>query len=99
MKQSYRVRVPPELASVIVSLAPERKRRLRMALRYIEKYPLAGKQLQRELAGYCSYKAKPYRIVYRLEGKVVRVYAIGHRREVYEVLAQRLTASASARRA
>ena len=95
MKKAYRVRVPPELASVIVSLAPERKRRLRMALRYIEKQPLAGKQLQHELAGYYSYKAKPYRIVYRVEEHVVRVYAIGHRREVYEVLAERLTSKSS----
>ncbi len=90
MKKRWVVRIPPDLASLIASLPPERKRRLRATLRYIEKDPMAGKPLQRELAEYRSYRAKPYRVVYRLEGNVVRVYAIGHRREVYEVLARRV---------
>ena len=49
--------------------------------------PLLG-----DLAGLWRIKVKRFRIVYELDrrARVIRIFAIGHRREVYEEIADRL---------
>jgi len=49
----------------------------------------AGEPLQRELEGLVKYRVKRYRIVYALDRKrkIIRILAVGHRRAVYEELA------------
>jgi mRNA-degrading endonuclease RelE of RelBE toxin-antitoxin system len=54
--------------------------------------PLAGKALERELIGYRSYAIPPHRIIYRVDssGRTVRVFLVEHRKDVYEILVQKL---------
>jgi hypothetical protein len=51
-----------------------------------------GDLLIAELSGLWSFKVRRFRIIYELHRKarVLRVFAIGHRRGVYEQLAERL---------
>jgi mRNA interferase RelE/StbE len=46
--------------------------------------------LLRELAGLWKYKLRRFRIVYEIDRKkrLIKIFAIGHRREVYEELAE-----------
>jgi mRNA-degrading endonuclease RelE of RelBE toxin-antitoxin system len=47
--------------------------------------PNSGKALMGEYDGFFSYRAWPYRIIYRFSHDVgVRVYAIEHRQGVYK---------------
>ncbi|MBI5156302.1 type II toxin-antitoxin system RelE/ParE family toxin [Candidatus Peregrinibacteria bacterium] len=43
-----------------------------------------GKPLRKSLHGFRSLRVGDYRVIYRIEGKVVRVYAIGHRSVIYK---------------
>ena len=47
-----------------------------------------GTELTGELDGYCSYRIRRYRIIYRVneEESCVEVYHVGHRRDVYQTL-------------
>jgi len=51
-----------------------------------------GEPLLRELAGLWKYKVRRFRIVYEIDRKkrLIKIFAIGHRREVYEELAEQL---------
>ncbi len=73
-------------------LDPEVRRRVRAALERLAEDPERGKPLQLTLRGLRSFRTGDYRIVYRvLEDRiVVLVVAIGHRREVYDRLRDRL---------
>lgn len=73
-------------------LDPEVRRRVRAALERLTEDPERGKPLQLTLRGLRSFRTGDYRIVYRvLEDRiVVLVVAIGHRREVYDRLRDRL---------
>lgn len=85
----YQVCIPPEVARAIGDLSPELKKAVRAALTEIESSPFAGTPLQAELAGCLKVKVRRYRIVYRVERptRKVLVLAIGHRRSIYEDLA------------
>jgi mRNA interferase RelE/StbE len=50
----------------------------------------------RELSGLRKFKVKRFRIVYQLNRKarMIKIFAVGHRREVYEELADRLRETA-----
>jgi len=54
--------------------------------------PLLGAPLMRELSGLWKFKVRRFRIIYELDRKarVIRIFAIGHRRDVYEELAGQL---------
>lgn len=87
----YRVVLLPEVQAACSRLAPSVKRRVRASLRLLESEPLAGKPLERELIGYRSYAIPPHRIIYRVDSaRTVRVFLVEHRRDVYEILVQKL---------
>ena len=51
--------------------------------------PGAGEPLQRELAGLWKYRVRRFRVIYALDRRrrVLRIIAVGHRRAIYEELA------------
>lgn len=88
----YAVEIPPEVAEIVRDLAPEVKRQIKQALIRLAETPGAGKPLTGELAGLRSYRARRFRIVYEVAESERRllILHIGHRRTVYEELAQRV---------
>lgn len=44
-----------------------------------------GKPLRRSLNGYRSLRVGDYRVAYRIEKEIVKVFVIAHRSVVYEV--------------
>jgi mRNA-degrading endonuclease RelE of RelBE toxin-antitoxin system len=84
--KEYRVRFTPEAAQCISRLHPDHKRIIRDALDQLRHEPYAGDDLQEELAEFKSLKPKRFRIIYTVDDdqQMVKVYYVGHRRDVYD---------------
>lgn len=82
----YQVKITFYANSQAKKLNPEVKKAAREALRELAENPYLGKELQRELSGFWSYRFLRYRIVYQAdpEEKIIIVWAVGHRRDIYE---------------
>jgi mRNA interferase RelE/StbE len=94
---AYRPDIPPHVTKIIRHLPPDVKRSIKQALKSLSADPFSGAPLIRELSGLWKFKVRRFRIIYKLDRKaqVIRIFAIGHRREVYEELADRLRRAAA----
>ena len=81
-------RYTPECARLIAKLPPEIKQLVRSTIDALLVKPTMGTELTGELDGYCSYRVRRYRIIYRMneEESCIEVYHVGHRRDVYQIL-------------
>jgi mRNA interferase RelE/StbE len=43
-----------------------------------------GQSLRQALKGYRKLRVGDYRVIYEIRGAQIRIYAIGHRKDVYE---------------
>jgi mRNA interferase RelE/StbE len=70
----------------------EIKKAAKAALRELARHPNLGKELQAELSSFRSHRFMRYRIVYKIDTdhKRIVVWAIGHRRDIYENLGDHL---------
>jgi len=80
---SRRLKLPDETRSVIRTLHPDLKRKVRSGLSEILREPKSGKALQEDLAGLWSFRVGKMRIIYRRSSRVLEVVAIGPRRDIY----------------
>jgi mRNA-degrading endonuclease RelE of RelBE toxin-antitoxin system len=88
----YDIEIPPEMAETLRGLPPAVKRQSKQALIHLAETPEAGKPLTGDQTALHSYRARRFRIVYEvvaLERRLLILY-IGHRKAVYEELAQRV---------
>ena len=85
----YRIKATQSAHELMSSFHPEIKKKIEEALKDLKKNPDLGKDLQRELGGYQSYRIKRYRIIYKTDtaDKTIVIHYIGHRRDVYELFA------------
>lgn len=88
----WTIRYTQSAATAIRRLDPGVRARVRAALRTLAEEPLRGKPLQLTLRGLRSWRTGDWRIVYRIvEDRIeILVVGIGHRREVYDLLRDRL---------
>ncbi|MFO7962580.1 MAG: type II toxin-antitoxin system RelE/ParE family toxin [Desulfobacterales bacterium] len=89
--RGYRLLYSKTTRRLIAALHPEIKAIVRSRLDGLKKEPFTGKRLVRELAGYRSLRAGRYRIIYKVNEakKAIEVHYVGHRRDIYEILAER----------
>ena len=54
--------------------------------------PHIGKLLEKELSGYLSFRAKRYRIIYKVaeDAKIIEIQYIGPRKDIYETFGDQL---------
>ena len=84
-RQLYRLRVADHAATVLRTLHPNIKRKIKSALHAITADPFTGKALGDELSGLRSCRVSRFRIVYRLaQNRDVEIVAIGPRERIYE---------------
>lgn len=88
----WRLTITPKVQTALRTFAPETKRYIRESFDEIRKDPFSGKLLRDELAGFYSFRAKRFRVVYQIGGHTVTVIviAVGPREIVYEELAAEL---------
>jgi len=84
------IEIPPAVATYVRHCHPQLRQSLKEALRALAADPNLGEPLKDELAGLWKYRVRRFRIVYDVDHKarLLRVLAIGHRRSVYEGLAE-----------
>lgn len=84
--KKWKMRFTPEAWRIISKLPPARKKQIKQVLVDLRRNPYEGKNLQEELFGFNSLRAKRYRIIYDLDepDQLINVYHIGPRRDVYE---------------
>ncbi len=75
----------------IKKLHPDIKSIIRDRLKTIEKKPYIGKRLERDLSGYFSFRARRFRIIYKVreENHIIEVHYGGHRRDIYDLLKEK----------
>ena len=88
----YRPDIPPHVAEIVRHLPPELKRGIKQAIRSLSTDPFAGTPLIGKLSGFWRIKIRRFRIVYEVDrrARVIRIFAIAHRREIYEEIVERL---------
>ena len=76
----------------IKNLHPHLKPIIKAKVEQISAEPYTGKLLEKELSGYLSFRAKRYRIIYRVQEdtKKIEVHYIGHRKDIYELFGEQL---------
>ena len=76
----------------IPKLSPFDKDKIRKAIEEkLTAHPeMFGKPLRRSLKGYRKLRVGDHRIIYRIEGKEVKIFYIGHRSIVYQKANKRL---------
>ncbi len=84
----WRLVVAPEAQNVIRTLSPQTKKYVREALGELIKDPFCGKPLRDELAGLYSFRVRRFRVVYKVDRKIITVIvvAIGRRESIYDEL-------------
>lgn len=88
----WEVSYTPSAAKAIRRLDPQVRARVRAAIEVLREDPLRGKPLQLTLQGLRSWRTGDWRIVYRVveQRLEILVVAVGHRRDVYDRLHDRL---------
>ncbi|MEK7532446.1 MAG: type II toxin-antitoxin system RelE/ParE family toxin [Patescibacteria group bacterium] len=76
----------------ILALSQEWRRTIRAAIeeRLVEHPEVYGKPLRRSLRGYRKLRAGDYRVIFRIERAIVKIFVIGHRSRVYAAAGKRL---------
>jgi mRNA interferase RelE/StbE len=71
----------------IKSLHPQIKPTVKSYIQTLKENPYLGKALERELSGYYSLRTKRFRVIYKIdhENRIVQIYYIGQRKDIYEV--------------
>ncbi len=89
---TFQVKLAATAAEMFGRLHPDNRKNIKSGLKGLAENPYIGKPLQNELAPFRSLKLKRFRIIYRIdEGNTrVVVVAIGHRKDIYEVILQML---------
>jgi len=90
-----KIRVEAQVEAFVKSLAPDPRRRLRLAIRRLADGKGGTKSLEGNLAGYCRLSVTGYRVIYkeRAEGgvRVIDCVFAEHRALVYEIFTRLLS--------
>ncbi len=75
------------------SLHPDIKSLVKRKIQELKQNPFVGKALEKDLSGYRSFRAKRYRIIYKIvrEENTVQIHYVGHRKDIYEVFREIVT--------
>ena len=89
---SWRVNYTQTAAKAIRKLDPGTRAQVRAAIERLVENPNRGKLLQLTLKGLRSWRTSEWRIVYRASNAQLEILivAVGHRREIYDRLRDRL---------
>lgn len=73
-----------EAVKQLEKLPLSQKKKIVRKLEMLTSDPHAGKPLKGELEELYSFRAWPYRIIYRIKGKALIIFSISHRQSAYK---------------
>lgn len=79
-----RLIIPDYVSSLVRSLHPGLKKKIKAALSEILSNSESGKPLKDELEGLRSLRVARYRIIFRIKIDFVEIIAVGSRKTIYE---------------
>ena len=81
----------------IRTLHPQVKSLVKSYIVQLKENPYEGKALERELSGFYSLRLKRFRVIYRIDHQnhMVRIYHVGHRRNIYELFSEMVAKTSS----
>ena len=84
----YRIKLTPTANQMFSNLHPTLKTQIEPELKKLSNNPYLGKELHEELYHLRSLKIRRYRAIYQVndESHEVIIFAIGHRRDIYEII-------------
>ncbi len=80
MKIEYK----PVVIKQLKKLPPSEKKKIIKKLKLLASDPKSGKSLKGEFESLYSFRAWPYRIIYRVNPKSIVIFSIAHRQSVYK---------------
>ena len=93
-----KIRVATQVEAFVKSLAPDPRRRLRLAIKELAEGRGDIKSLEGNLAGYCRLGVTGYRVIYKERAerglRVIDCVFVERRALVYEIFARLLTEQA-----
>jgi len=94
---TYQIKITAFANNSAKKLNPEAKKAAKAALKDLAENPFLGKELQAELSGFLTYRFLRYRIVFKadIQTKIIIVWAIGHRRDIYETMSEHILSFSS----
>ncbi len=94
----YRIEYSETSRNQIRTLDPFIKPIIKRRIEELKDNPFLGKQLERQLAGYYSYKARRFRIIYKIvpHAMTLQIHYVGHRKDIYELVAELISSGANA---
>ena len=92
MTEKFKLSYSETSLKQIKKLHPYLKPIVKAKIEYISVNPYMGKLLEKELSGYLSFRAKRYRIIYKVkeDTKTIEIHYIGHRKDIYETFGEQL---------
>jgi len=79
-----KLRIPDEVGSLIRSLHPDLKRKIKAGVQRILDNAESGKMLKDDLSGLRSFRVGKFRIIYRNSKAMIEIIALGPRKTIYE---------------
>ncbi len=92
MAMTFLILYEQEVVDIDIPALPKREKiRIRRAIegKLVASPEVFGKPLRRSMKGYRSLRIGDYRVIFRIEQKAVKIFAIGHRSVIYEDSLQR----------
>jgi len=80
----YKLRVTDDVAHFLKAFHPDLKRKIKAGMKILVSTPDAGKVLRDELAGLRSFRVSRFRIIYRINRRMIEIVAVGPRERIYE---------------
>lgn len=82
--QKRKLRAPDDVVTLLRSLHPNIKRKIKSGIKLILEDPNAGKALKSDLSGLYSLRIGKFRIIYKFLNSEITLIAIGPRKTIYE---------------
>lgn len=89
---SYEILYAEKVVKIdIPKISGSYRNRIRQAIeaKLMTEPALYGKPLRKSLKGYLKLRVGDYRVVFRVEKTRIKIFAIAHRRTVYDIMGRR----------
>lgn len=83
---NFEIRTTPKFEKLFKKLPKDVQERVGKRILSLAEEPYQGKPLHGKLKGKFSLVIGDYRVVYEVRGNTVYLFAVGHRKKIYEKL-------------